>query len=315
MEKNSFITANSKSKKLPTLAIIIPCYNEEIIIKNSSNEFLALLNRLIETNKVSEKSYISFIDDGSSDKTWEILNEISKENDKIKALRLLYNTGTQNALMCGMTENISDIYITTDCDLQDDINAIVEMVDKYNSGDFDVIYGVRNNRETDSFWKRVSAESFYKLINFLLKPKLGGNGANLVNHSDFRLVTKNVTNFLKNIKEHDLYLRGLIYSKNFKHDIVFYSRKKRCGGTSKYSISQLIDLGINGIIGQTLFPLRCIFILSIIFFIYSLIVKSEIFFIGSIILLAIGLVGEYLGRIFIESKNRPNFIISEKINY
>lgn len=300
-------------KKEDTLAIIVPCYNEEEIIESSIEELLKVLNNLKDSGKISQDSYISFIDDGCTDSTWEKLVQASMKDKNIHAIKLLYNSGQQGAMYCGMVENDADIYITIDCDLQDDINAIPEMVEKYLLNQVDVVYGVRNDRNTDTFFKRVAAEIYYKLNSTILS--ISGKKGGLYNHSEFRLVSKNVVKFLKQIKEHNLYLRGLIYNKNFKHEIVYFCRKKRKAGFSKYNIFSLTELAINGIVNQTILPLRLIFAFALIFLIISIFTKSSLFFSSSINLFAIGLLGEYLGKVFVEVQNRPKYTIQDKINY
>lgn len=299
-------------KELPTLAIVVPCYNEEEILQESLPKLLEVLENLIEKKEVCNKSYVSFVDDGSSDSTFKILKEESYNNKKIRILKLLYNAGHQKALLCGIKENDADIYLSIDCDLQDDIDVIPDMIKKYKEQNLDVVYGIHNDRQTDSYWKKNFAEAYYKLIALLLS---SSNSKSLSNHADFRLITRNVALFLRQINEHNLYLRGLIYNQNFKHDIVCYSRKKRNKGVSKYNIPKMFNLAINGIIGQTLLPIRLISLLGGVLFLSSLFVKSQILLIGGINLIATGILGEYLGRAFIEVQNRPNYIVSDKINY
>lgn len=301
------------NNNLPILAIVVPCYNEELAIEPTSKELLKILNKLKETRLISQDSYISFIDDGSTDLTFKNLTDLSEKEKSIRTIKLLSNSGHQNAIYCGMVENDADIYITIDCDLQDDTNAIYKMVNIYRENAVDVVYGVRKSRNTDTFLKRFLAESYYKLNSFILANSKK-NGC-LYNHADFRLVSKNVVTYLKQIKEHNLYLRGIIYNQNFKHDIVYYDRKSRNEGYSKYSFISMLELALSGIINQTLLPLRCIFVLAFLSFIMWLFNKSSLYFIGFMNLFAIALLGEYLGRIFTEVRNRPKYIISDKINY
>ncbi len=252
------------------------------------------------------------MDDGSLDSTYRILKEESNKNQSIRVLKLLYNAGHQKALICGIKENIADIYITMDCDLQDDIDVIPDMIKKYKEQNLDVVYGIHNDRSTDSYWKKTFAETYYKLLSVLLS---FSNSKNLANHADFRLISKNVANFLNQITERNLYLRGLIYNQDFKHDVIFYSRKKRNKGVSKYNISKMFNLALNGIIGQTLLPIRFISILGWLLFLSSFFIKSLILFVGGMNLIAMGILGEYLGKTFIEVQNRPLYIISDRINY
>ena len=290
---------------LPKLALIVPCYNEEEIIKESAEKLLSILKDLTKNSAVAQDSYICFVDDGSADNTWNLLQDISIENSCIKAIRFACNFGHQNAIMAGMCENSADIYITLDCDMQDDPNKIFEMIQKYKENNVDVVYGVRSSRETDSFLKRITAQMFYRFCSFL-------GIKSLYDHADYRLVTDKVVNVLRAHKEFNLYLRALIYKYSFKYDIVYYTRLKRIGGTPKYNFIKSFNLAINGITSFSQRPVRIILFLSIITFIISLVIRSEIFFVGGLNLFAIYIVGEYLFANSVEIKNRPKYVISEK---
>ena len=294
------------NKENPVLAIVVPCYNEEEILKKSAETLLDVIKNL--NNKISENSYICFVDDGSSDKTWDILNELMEKSNQIKAIRFACNFGHQKAMMCGMVENEADIYITIDCDLQDDINVISKMVETYLTKDVDVVYGVRNDRSTDSFFKRITAETYYKMMS-----QIGVK--EIPNCADFRLVSKNVVEVLRNYKENDIYLRGLIYSLGFRYEKIYYKRLERIGGTAKYNFERMLNLAGAGITSSTITPVRIILFLGIFVILTGIIKTSSTTLLGGLNLFAIGVVGEYIAKTNMEVRNRPNWIIKEKKNY
>jgi len=305
------------------LAIIVPCLNEEEIIKTSCGEISLILKTLIKQQKISSESYICFVDDGSNDKTWESISELSK-NKEIKGLKLSKNFGHQAAQLAGLTQNEADIFITIDADLQDDTNTIIEMVDKYLEGN-EIVYGVRSDRNSDGFLKRHISQFYYKLAKFL-----GVNG--IYNHADFRLMSQKIVNILKELKECNIYLRGLIPNLGFKSCCVCFSRKKRLAGEAKYNFFSLSALAIDGITSFSVKSLRLItalgficFFIAILMSVYSVIsyfyLKNvqgwaslfiSIYFLGGIQLLSIGILGEYIGKIYKETKQRPKFYIEEK---
>ena len=292
---------------LPILALVLPCYNEEALAKKSCEILLNFLNKLIKDNIVSDKSYISVVDDGSTDKSWEILNTIASEEKKLKLIRFICNFGHQKALFAGMTENDADIYITLDFDLQDYIDVITEMIEKYKNKNVDIVYGVRNNRDVDPIIKKILAKLYYKLSAFL-------GIKQMPQCADFRLVTNKVVNFLRNSKETNIYLRGLLYSLNFSYDKVYYRRKERLSGVPKYTFVKLYELAMDGITSSNN-TIRLINIPAVLFLLIAIFTRNEVFFVGSINLFAIVLIGEYITKIYTESKNRPSYILSEKINY
>lgn len=309
----------------PVLAIITPCLNEEEIIEKSYAELSSVLRTLIEQGKISSESYVCFVDDGSSDKTWALISEVSKNKDA-KGLKLSRNFGHQAAQLAGLTQSEADIFITIDADLQDDTNTIIEMVEKFHEG-CEIVYGVRSDRNSDSFLKRHISQFYYKLALFL-----GVNG--IYNHADFRLMSKKVVNILKELKECNVYLRGLIPSLGFKSACVYFSRKKRIAGEAKYNFFSLSALAIDGITSFSVKPLRLIttlgffcFFVAMIMSAYSLIsyfsekivsgwtsLFISIYFLGGIQLLSIGILGEYIGKIYKETKQRPKFIIEGQTN-
>ena len=292
---------------LPILALVLPCYNEEALAKKSCEILLNFLNKLIEDNIISDKSYISVVDDGSTDKSWEILNTIASEEKKLKLIRFICNFGHQKALFAGMTENDADIYITLYFDLQDDLDVIPEMIEKYKNKNVDIVYGVRNNRDVDPIIKKILAKLYYKLSAFL-------GIKQMPQCADFRLVTNKVVNFLRNSKETNIYLRGLLYSLNFSYDKVYYRRKERLSGVPKYTFVKLYELAMDGITSSNN-TIRLINIPAVLFLLIAIFTRNEVFFVGSINLFAIVLIGEYITKIYTESKNRPSYILSEKINY
>ena len=297
-----------KNENLPVLAIITPCYNEEEIISDSISKLSKILNNLISANIISKNSYISVVDDGSVDSTFDKLSDLSKENNKLKIIKLACNFGHQKAMLCGLISNNADIYITLDSDLQDDINVIPEMIEKYKNKNVDIVYTIRNNRNNDSFCKSFFADMYYVFAKFM-----GVKG--IKNSADFRLVSDKVVSVLKNITENNLYLRGLIYSFGFKYDVVHFKRAKRLSGETKYTLPKQFDLAINGITSCSSFPVKLILIFSIVCFVMCFIKHSEIFFVGGLILFSLYIIGEYISKTYTESKNRPPFVISDKINY
>jgi polyisoprenyl-phosphate glycosyltransferase len=307
------------------LAIIVPCLNEEEIVQDSYAQISLILKTLIEQKKISSESYLCFVDDGSSDKTWELISKLSKSKD-VKGLKLSRNFGHQAAQIAGLTQSEADIFITIDADLQDDTNTIIEMVDKYLEGN-EIVYGVRSDRNSDGFLKRTFAQFYYKLAQFL-----GVNG--IYNHADFRLMSKKVVNILKKLKECNIYLRGLIPNLGFKSCCVYFSRKKRFAGKTKYNVFAQFALAIDGITSFSVKPLRLITALGFICFFVAVLMSAysiisyfsekivsgwtslfiSIYFLGGIQLLSIGIIGEYIGKIYKETKQRPKFIVEEQTN-
>lgn len=309
------------------LVIIVPCYNEEEVLKITYFALYDILKGLVGNGKISLNSYICFVDDGSKDKTWEIIQKLSKYKDEkclVKGIKLSRNFGHQAAQIAGLTQNEADIFITIDADLQDDVNAISEMVDKYLEGN-EIVYAVRKDRSSDEFLKRNIAQIYYKLSQFM-----GVNG--IYNHADFRLMSKTVVDILKNLKECNVYLRGLIPSLGFKSCNVYFSRKKRIAGITKYNLFSQFALAVDGITSFSVAPLRLITILGFLSFFIAILMSFysifsyyeskivpgwaslfiSIYFLGGIQLLSIGIIGEYIGKIYKETKSRPKFIVEAK---
>ncbi len=310
------------------LYFVIPCYNEEEVLVDTAKAVYEKTLKLIKQNKISEKSRIVFVNDGSKDKTWEIIKQLHEFKDIFSGINLSRNRGHQNALLAGLmtVKDDADMVISMDADLQDDINAVDEMIDKYHDG-CDIVYGVRSKREKDTFFKRFTAESFYKVMN-----KLGAN--TVYNHADYRLTSKRALNELAGYKEVNLFLRGIIPMIGFKTDVVYYERGERLAGESKYPLKKMISFSIEGITSLSVKPLSMItylgigvFFVSIIMLLYSVIqffrgvtvagwasIIVSIWAIGGLILLSIGITGAYIGKIYLETKGRPRFIVDEYIN-
>lgn len=310
----------------PILYIVIPCYNEQEVLPKTAPMFLDKLSQLISLDKISDDSRILFVNDGSSDETWEIINELSKADIHYKGISLSRNRGHQNALLAGLAEaqESCDVTISIDCDGQDDIDAMDRMLDLYLDG-CDVVYGVRCDRESDTLFKRTSAQTFYKLLNTM--------GVETVyNHADYRLLSSRVIAELQKFTEVNIYLRGMIPLVGFKSSTVQYTRTERLAGKSKYPLKKMISLALNGITSLSVKPIRIITafgfmvsVLSAIGIIWSVIVAltgasvagwastvSIICFLGGIQLLSLGVIGEYIGKIYLETKKRPRYIISER---
>lgn len=309
--------------KTPILYIVVPCYNEEACLEETRKQLLKKMTDLIHTDSVSQKSRIVFIDDGSKDKTWEM---ISKSPKTIVGIKLAHNRGHQNALLAGLmyAKEHCDISISIDADLQDDVNAIDKMIKEYADG-AEIVYGVRSERKTDSWFKRITAQSFYKIMSFL--------GVETVyNSADFRLMSKRALEALSEYSEVNLFLRGIVPSIGFKTSTVSYARSKRFAGESKYSLKKMLNFAWDGISSFSTKPIRLIlglgtiiFLVSLGVLIYSFIVKligytvdgwtfavCSIWLLGGLQMFALGIVGEYVGKIYAEVKHRPRYII-EKI--
>lgn len=309
-----------------SLWIIVPCYNEEEVILGSSKLLLNKMKSLESRNLINRQSRILFVDDGSKDRTWEIILELSKKDDRFIGISQSRNFGHQNTVLAGLMEARlkCDITITVDCDGQDDFNAIDEMVYAYQEG-YEVVYGVRSNRKKDSFLKKNTAEIYYRILRFL-------GGEIIYNHADFRLVSSKVLDKFSEFGEVNLFLRGLFPLVGFKSKCVYYERKERMAGKTHYSLGKMCSLALNGITSLSIRPIRAItilgFISSLIGFIgiiYAIVLHfmnntisgwtsmaCMICFMGGIQLLCLGIIGEYIGKIYLETKRRPRYIICER---
>lgn len=315
-------------KKQSILYLVVPCYNEEEVLEETTKRLKEKFTNLIKQKVISDKSRVMYVNDGSKDKTWELIKKIESKEILFTGISLSRNRGHQNALLGGLmtAKNYADVVISMDADLQDDINAIDEMLEKYYAG-AEVVYGVRSARKTDTFFKRTTAEFFYKFMKSL--------GVDCVyNHADYRLTSKRVLEEFSNYKEVNLFLRGMFPLVGFKSDTVYYERSERFAGESKYPLKKMLNFAIDGITSFSTKPLRLICMLgfiilfiSIIIMVYSLFRKVtgntvsgwtflsiSIWFIGGLQMISIGIIGEYIGKMYNETKARPRFIISENLN-
>lgn len=316
------------AKKEEILYLVIPCYNEEEVLEETTRQLKIKMEKLIKDKVISDKSRVMYVNDGSRDKTWELIEKIDKQEKYFTGISLSRNRGHQNALLGGLmtAKKYADVIISMDADLQDDINAIDEMLEKYYAG-CDIVYGVRSARKKDTFFKRVTAEGFYKFMKAL--------GVDCVyNHADYRLTSKRVLDEFENFKEVNLFLRGMFPLVGFKSDVVYYERNERFAGESKYPLKKMLNFAWDGITSFSVKPLRLIasidFFLTLvgigigIYVLVALILKMKIasfvlstmsiWFVGGLNMISIGIVGEYIGKIYSETKARPRFIISKNLN-
>ncbi|MBQ7026844.1 MAG: glycosyltransferase family 2 protein [Ruminococcus sp.] len=316
-------------EKPEILYMVVPCYNEEEVLRETAKRLEEKYRSLIDRMLISPKSRVVFVNDGSKDSTWEIIQELHNESPQLfSGINLSRNSGHQNAVLAGLmtVRDICDMAITMDADLQDDINAIDEMVQKYYEGN-QVVYGVRSERKTDTFFKKFTAEGFYKFMKVM--------GADVVyNHADFRLMSKRVLCELANYKEVNLFLRGMVPLIGFKSCNVYYERAERFAGESKYPLKKMLAFAINGITSFSTKPLKMITtlgivtsMLSVLAFIWAFIAKfagfaelgwsstiCSIWLIGGLQLFCLGIIGEYVGKIYAEVKQRPRFIVADFLN-
>ena len=311
------------------LYVVVPCYNEEEVLPETSKQMLELFGRMKDDGLISSQSRIIFIDDGSKDKTWSLIYGYSMEHKEIGGIKLAHNAGHQNALLSGLmtVKDQCDCAISIDADLQDDINVIPEMVRKFRDEGCDVVYGVRNKRDTDTFFKRTTAEGFYHIMQAM--------GVNVVfNHADYRLMSARALKTLSEFPERNLFLRGMVPLVGYKSDCVYYSRHERFAGESKYPLKKMLSFAFDGITSFSISPIRLISalgaivcIISIIMAIYTIVAKItghansgwaslmiSIWFLGGVELLAVGLIGEYIGKTYKEVKRRPRYIIEAYVN-
>lgn len=310
----------------PVLYIIIPCYNEHKVLPVTTPMFLKKLEELIESGRIDAGSRIMFVNDGSKDNTWNIICDLAKKNSHYIGISQSRNRGHQNSVLAGLMEakDQCDITISIDCDGQDDINAMDAMVDAYWDG-CEIVYGVRSRRDTDTFFKRTTAEGFYKLLNWM--------GAEVVyNHADYRLISSRVLRELEKFKEVNIYLRGVVPLVGFKSTSVYYDRSERIAGESHYPLRKMLSLAFDGITSLSIKPIRMItsfgFLIAVLSFVGIIwaVVNSIlgntvagwastvciVCFMSGIQLLCLGIIGEYIGKIYLETKARPRYIISER---
>ncbi|WP_297950364.1 glycosyltransferase family 2 protein [uncultured Campylobacter sp.] len=315
-------------REVPKLAVIVPCYNEEQVLYETTKRLSAVLEDLISKNKIKKDSFILYIDDGSGDNTWSIIKSLATQNLLVGGVKLSKNKGHQNALLAGMehVEGKCDCLISIDADLQDDIVVIRDMIEKYLDGN-EIVYGVRSNRDSDSFFKKITAEYFYKIMGIF--------GVELVyNHADYRLISSNVNTCFLKFQETNLFIRGIIPSMGFKTDKVYYIRLDRFAGESKYPLRKMLAFAWDGITSFSVVPLRFITLIGFIIFLGSLVMGGgvvysaiigktiqgwastvlPIYFIGGIQLMSLGIIGEYIGKIYKETKRRPRYFIEDIVD-
>lgn len=309
------------------LYIVVPCYNEEEVVEETTKRLSQKLKKLIKEKKISKESKIMYVNDGSKDKTWSIIEDLNKKNNLVTGITLSRNRGHQNALVAGLmtAKKYADIVISMDADLQDDINAIDEMIEKYYQG-CQIVYGVRSARKTDTLFKKTTAESFYKFMSKM--------GVDIVyNHADYRLTSRRVLEDFSNYKEVNLFLRGIFPLIGYKTDKVYYERSERFAGESKYPLKKMLNFAWDGITSFSVKPIRlilnigiAIFILSILMIVYFLLIKLigkavpgwtfivvSIWLIAGVQMLSLGIIGEYIGKIYSETKERPRYFIEKNL--
>jgi glycosyltransferase involved in cell wall biosynthesis len=309
------------------LAIVLPCYNEEEVLEDTAATLTKLFDELIAKKKIDPESRICFVDDGSKDATWQVIEKLHESNPHICGIKLSRNFGHQNALLAGLFSVDADAVVTIDADLQDDVNVIEKMIDKYREG-YHVVYGVKKDRKADSLFKRASAEWFYRFMEFM--------GVRIVyNHADFRLLSREVVVYLREFKEVNLFLRGIVPLIGFPSTTVEYDLSERKKGRSKFTVRKMIGFALNGVTSFSIFPLRLITFTGFLIFLGTFVLSMwvlyvkyltddavpgwastvlPIYFIGGIQVLSIGIIGEYIGKIYMETKQRPRFIVEKAID-
>lgn len=313
--------ANNKNN--PVLYIVVPCFNEQEVLPSSNEKLLNLMTLMKEQSLVSRDSKLLYVDDGSRDGTWEIISSLVSDHRDVAGVKLACNSGHQNALMAGLASavDLCDITVSIDADLQDDINVIPKMVERYNDG-CDIVFGVRQERKTDSWFKRTTASMFYKLMN-----RLGVNTIN--NHADYRLMSRRAVMALLDYRERNLFIRGIVTKLGYKTDCVYYDRTARTAGESKYPFKKMMNFAIDGITSFSVKPVRMVFMVGVLFLIIAMIMLIyvltayfmgravsgwpslilSIWLVGAFILIGLGIIGEYVGKIYTEVKNRPRYNI------
>jgi glycosyltransferase involved in cell wall biosynthesis len=308
------------------LGIVVPCYNEEAVLPETGRRMLSLVARLVAAGKIAPDSKIYFVDDGSTDRTWAVITQLADADRHVAGIRLSRNRGHQNALMAGLLTARGDALVSIDADLQDDIDAIEEMIDRAREG-AEIVYGVRKQRETDTAFKRVTAQAFYKLIDWL-------GAESVYNHADYRLMSRRAVECLKQYREVNLFLRGIVPLIGFRSEIVYYRRAQRMAGESKYPLRRMVGLALDAITSFSVVPLRMITFAGFVIFVGSMLVTLWVvwvrfftdtavpgwasvvlpmYFLGGIQIFCIGMLGEYLGKIYGEVKSRPRYFIERTI--
>ena len=315
------------TKKTPILYFVVPCFNEQEALPMSHGRLYQLLGDMKEQNLIAEGSKLLYVDDGSRDDTWEIIQKLSQENNAVAGVKLSCNSGHQNALMAGLAAAVehSDITVSIDADLQDDINVIPQMVGRYMEG-CDIVFGVRRERKSDTWFKRNTARVFYSLMK-----KLGVS--TIENHADFRLMSRRAVMALLDYKERNLFIRGIVTKLGYKTDCVYYNRSARIAGESKYPLKKLVNFAIDGITSFSVKPVRLVMQVGLFFLLIALIMLIyvlcayfmgravsgwpslilSVWLVGSFILIGLGIIGEYVGKIYTEVKNRPRFNVDTTV--
>jgi glycosyltransferase involved in cell wall biosynthesis len=310
----------------PRLAIVVPCFNEEEVLRETAQRLLALLAQLMDQGVVAPNSAVYFVDDGSRDRTWELIEQLARGDEHICGIKLSRNRGHQNALLAGLFTADGDVLVTLDADLQDDVNVIPDMLAEHGRGT-DVVYGVRRDRQSDSRFKRYSAQAFYRLMSVL-------GAESVYNHADYRLMSRRAVDALKQFREVNLFLRGLVPLVGFPSAVIQYTRRERFAGSSKYPLRRMIGLALDAVTSFSVVPLRLItlmgflvFLLSAAMVFWSLWIRLfttravpgwtstilPIYLLGGVQILCIGIIGEYLGKLYQEAKARPRYIIEKVV--
>lgn len=316
----------SNCSSLPTLGIVVPCFNEEAVLLETTKRLISVLQLMKNNNQVNISSGIFFVDDGSADQTWQLIEAMSLQHSEVSGIRLSKNCGHQNALLCGLLSTPGDILISIDADLQDDLDVIPKMVDLFRAG-FDIVYGVRKNRDTDSFFKRVTAEVYYKFMAAM-------NVDIVFNHADYRLLSRQCITALSEYREVNLFLRGLVRLLGFNGAVVEYDRAERFAGESKYPLRKMLSFAWQGVTSFSTAPLRMITLVGVTISIVSIglalwgllisLITDKalpgwastvvpLYFLGGIQLLSLGVIGEYVSKIYMECKGRPRFQIRKLV--
>ena len=315
------------TSKTPTLYIVVPCFNEQEALPQSHERLFRLVDDMVDRGQVSSDSKLVYVDDGSRDNTWAIINRLASETPRVAGVKLACNSGHQNALIAGLAASVDhcDITVSIDADLQDDISVIPQMVERYQDG-CDIVFGVRRERKSDSWFKRTTAGMFYKLMN-----RLGVDTIN--NHADFRLMSRRAVLALLDYKERNLFIRGIVTKLGYKTDCVYYDRSARIAGESKYPIKKMANFAIDGITSFSVKPVRMVFMVGVLFLIIALMMLIyvltayfmgravsgwpslilSVWLVGAFILMGLGVIGEYVGKIYTEVKNRPRFNVDTTV--
>lgn len=314
-------------KDSPILYIVVPCFNEQDALPQSHNRLMKLLEEMINNGSIAQESRLLYVDDGSRDDTWEIIAHLAGGNKSVSGVKLACNSGHQNALMAGLAAAVEhcDITVSIDADLQDDINVIPQMVESYKDG-CDIVFGVRRERKSDSWFKRTTAMMFYKMMNRLDVDTIN-------NHADFRLMSRRSVLALLDYKERNLFIRGIVTKLGYKTDCVYYDRSARTAGESKYPLRKMLNFAIDGITSFSVKPVRMVFMVGVLFLIIALIMLIyvltayflgravsgwpslilSVWLVGAFILIGLGIIGEYVGKIYTEVKNRPRFNVDTTV--